>query len=249
MQNAGMTPGDRLKRARIDAGFRRAIDAARRMKVKPPTYYGHENGSRAFDLPDAKVYGQYFRVSPYWLMTGEGPVTGGPVRGESPEAEADPFIDLSVAPRLRVLGEVSAGAWLEVDPIAPYDAPLFEVPVPLDPQYPRGKLFGLIVRGSSINKIAADGDVLVCLDLSAGFDVAQDDLVIVERRRAQEGLREVSAKRIRRKHATIEFWPESTDPRWQEPLVIRENMEATDDLDVRVIARVEWVFRQVRRRP
>jgi len=247
MQNARMTPGARLKLARIDAGFQTAADAAQRLRVKAPTYYGHENGSRTFQLADAKLYGQLFGVSPYWLLTGEGPKSGGPIRGEAPEGEQDQFIDLAAAPRLRVLGEVAAGAWLEVDPIAEYEAAHFEVPVPLDPRYPKGKLFGLVVRGTSINKIAADGDVLVCLDVSAGIDVENGDLVVIERRRAQEGLREVSAKRLRRGRHAIEFWPESTDPRWQEPLTVRENTPSNHDMDVRVLARVEWVFRQVRR--
>jgi len=247
MQNARMTPSARLKSARMDAGFRTATEAANRLRVKTPTYLGHENGSRAFDLADAQLYGQHFGVSPYWLLTGDGPKSGGAVRGVAPDGEQDPFIDLASAPRLRVLGEVAAGAWLEVDPIAEYDAAHFEVPVPLDPRYPKGKVFGLVVRGTSINKIAADGDVLVCLDVSAGIEVENGDLVVVERRRAQEGLREVSAKRIKRGRHVIEFWPESTDPRWQEPLTIRENTPSNQDMDVRVLARVEWVFRQVRR--
>ena len=41
-----MEAHDRLKQARMDAGFRTASDAAKALAVKVPTYLGHENGSR-----------------------------------------------------------------------------------------------------------------------------------------------------------------------------------------------------------
>lgn len=42
----GMEASDRLKKARIDAGFRTAADACRQFRWTPTTYMGHENGSR-----------------------------------------------------------------------------------------------------------------------------------------------------------------------------------------------------------
>lgn len=61
----------RLRRARIDAGFESATAAAEKFGWKPPTYSGHENGSRGFKLDDAAKYGAAFGVTPQWLLFGE----------------------------------------------------------------------------------------------------------------------------------------------------------------------------------
>ena len=105
--------------------------------------------------------------------------------------------------------------------------------------------FGLQVRGTSINRQAKEGDILFCLDISAGWQPEDGNLVIVERRRDQDGNREVTAKRFRRRGNRIELWPESDDPRWQEPIVLEG--EPADRETVHIIAHVEWVFRNMRR--
>lgn len=65
------SPGDRLKRARLDAGYASAAAAARAMGVPAPTYQGHENGSAG--LPRAaERYASFFGVSLDWLLTGKG---------------------------------------------------------------------------------------------------------------------------------------------------------------------------------
>lgn len=120
------------------------------------------------------------------------------------------------------------------------------VPVPPDPKFPTRASFGLVVSGTSINKIAQDGDVLVCLSYAeAGFEIRDGDLAIVERRMAQEGLVEVTAKRVRRFVDRLELHPESTDQRWQTPLVVRGDDVADDRGDVRIVARVSWIYRPV----
>lgn len=238
-----MEAHDRLKQARLDAGFRTATEAARILRVKVPTYLGHENGSRKFDTGYAKLYARHFKVSSGWLLTGEQ-LAGHGENGAVSRTSETGIVNITTTPGLRVLGEVAAGVWLEVDPISQYDEPLFEVPVPEDSRFPKGAVYGLLVRGTSLNKIADDGDILVCLDrASAGFDIADDDLVIVERVRAQDGLREVSAKRARRINGhKLELWPESTDPRFQDPI----STSVVGDDHIRIIARVEWIFKDVR---
>lgn len=252
MQNGDMETHERLRRARIDAGFKRASDAARALGVKTPTYLGHENGSRAFDYETARRYGRRFGVSAEWLLSGDGTRRGGIEVADPRDYLTDDELRAlrmgreDDAGHLPVLGEVAAGAWLEVDPISPYEAPDFVVPVPLDPRFPKGQVYGLRVRGSSINKIAEEGDILVCLDIGSGIQIVDRDLVVVERRKAQEGLREVTAKRIRILAHRVELWPESDDPRWQEPIVA-ETMPDNEDDHFRIIARVEWVFRPLRK--
>jgi phage repressor protein C with HTH and peptisase S24 domain len=71
MSNAQHDMAERLKKARIEAKFESPTDAARAMGVEPPTYLGHENGSRGFRA-SAPRYGDFFRVNLEWLLTGRG---------------------------------------------------------------------------------------------------------------------------------------------------------------------------------
>lgn len=59
---------ERLRKARIDAGFRYASDAANALGVTASTYRAHENGQNDFGLEEATLYGKKFGVSPLWIM-------------------------------------------------------------------------------------------------------------------------------------------------------------------------------------
>jgi DNA-binding XRE family transcriptional regulator len=63
---------DRLKQARMDAGYRTTRDAAASLGIVYATYAGHENGNRAFDIDAAKIYARKFKVSLEWLLGGKG---------------------------------------------------------------------------------------------------------------------------------------------------------------------------------
>lgn len=65
------TAYERLQRARELAGYETATEAANALGVAPPTYMGHENGSRGFK-GKAERYAAFFRVDYGWLMTGRG---------------------------------------------------------------------------------------------------------------------------------------------------------------------------------
>lgn len=62
--------GDRLRRAREDAGYASASEAARRIGVNVVTYTAHENGGREFDRKAALHYATQFGVDPAWLLFG-----------------------------------------------------------------------------------------------------------------------------------------------------------------------------------
>ncbi len=64
--------GDRLKRAREQAGFEEATEAARAHGWPVPTYLSHENGTRGVPLKKLTVYAAAFRVNVEWLITGRG---------------------------------------------------------------------------------------------------------------------------------------------------------------------------------
>jgi len=66
------TPAQRLERARKEAGYATAIDAAAQLKVAYPTYAAHENGIRGIGR-SAQRYAKFFGVSLEWLLTGVDP--------------------------------------------------------------------------------------------------------------------------------------------------------------------------------
>src|SRR5436305_10305970 len=68
--------GDRLKRAREQAGFQEATEAARAYGWPVPTYLSHENGTRGVPLKKLALYASAFKVAVEWLITGRGEPPG-----------------------------------------------------------------------------------------------------------------------------------------------------------------------------
>lgn len=66
------TMHDRLRSARIKAGFDSAAAAARAFGWPISTYAGHENGQRGFTPAVAERYADAFKVSVEWLTYGSG---------------------------------------------------------------------------------------------------------------------------------------------------------------------------------
>lgn len=62
------SPAERLKEARIGAGFKSAAQAARLNGWSEVTYRHHENGTRNIPAGMARIYASAFRVSPGWLL-------------------------------------------------------------------------------------------------------------------------------------------------------------------------------------
>ena len=61
---------ERLRQARIKAGYRFASDAANALGIVASTYRAHENGQNEFEFAEAKIYARKFNVDPVWLMGG-----------------------------------------------------------------------------------------------------------------------------------------------------------------------------------
>lgn len=70
---------ERLRAARVAAGFKTTAEAARAFGWNYPTYAGHENGSRGLTRDNVRRYAKHFRVSPEWLLYGTGEATRKPV--------------------------------------------------------------------------------------------------------------------------------------------------------------------------
>lgn len=88
--------GDRLKEARVAAGFQSATRAAESLGTKDSTYRAHENGQNEYSVDDARRYARKFKVSPIWLMFGHSPETstGVEVEPSSLRGSSIPEIDV-----------------------------------------------------------------------------------------------------------------------------------------------------------
>jgi hypothetical protein len=65
---------ERFKEARIKAIFKSIRAGAEAARVDLPTYKQHEAGRNGFNTSQARIYARAFKVSPSWLVFGEGAV-------------------------------------------------------------------------------------------------------------------------------------------------------------------------------
>jgi SOS-response transcriptional repressor LexA len=114
-----------------------------------------------------------------------------------------------------IIGDVAAGVWSE--PGVNYE------PIPstvvVDARWPEHSVFVLRVRGSSINRQAKEGDLVLCLDAyAAPRDFQNGDWVVAERVDAA-GRIETTVKRVvGNRHTGFVLSPDSDDPAFQTPI-------------------------------
>lgn len=237
-----MKPHERLIEARKAAGFEYAQDAAAALGVKYPTYAAHENGSRQF-TQSAALYAKRFKTTIDWLLLGKpdgNQVVTKLVFPDRPEGQ--PEGTPGRFQQVRIVGSVKASSWQDVTEQLMTDEPQY---VPSASGYPAEWQYAYTVDGPSVNKTARDGDILVCVDLiKSGADVAENDLVIVERTRFHGAMLERTAKRVRKAIAGYELWPDSDDPEFQDALPLSEAKDEEGDEEVRVSAKVIWILRK-----
>lgn len=205
-----------------------------------------EGKSRSPRLDTITKLAPVLQVSPEWLAFGGD---------DAIEAAKEASAALPPA-SLPVVGEVAAGRWLEADDHV--DVPLYDpVPVQPDTRWPVEAQYGLVVRGTSLNRVAIDGDILACVDaITARYRPREDDLIIVEMTRNAGLLRQMTAKRYMRQGTHVELWPDSDDERWQTPIIIplpedglTSSLEDDDgQIQVRIKAMVTWIHRPVQKR-
>lgn len=206
------TPNDRLRKARIRAGFETPADAARRFGWNENTYKSHENGARGFKRDGAVEYARAFRVSPSWLLLG----------GDTNHNVVSEIIDIPVA------GVASGGIFRMQDAVAISRAGVPAMNIHgVDPSHQ----YALQVDGPSVDREIPEGAFAICVPLEhmpGGFQ--HGDLVHLERQRA--GLVENSIKEARFGPKGVSFWPKSTHPDHQEPVCIDDT-----DADTMVIVK------------
>lgn len=129
---------DRLRQARIAAGYERASDAAARFGWNENTYKSNENGNAPFSFRKAKEYAEAFGVRAEWLYDETGPAHAG--------AEG----------LVRIIGRVGAdaeGAVIQTDGQEGFDM------VPIPPGGTQAAV-ALEVVGHSMRTVAEDGSLI-----------------------------------------------------------------------------------------
>jgi SOS-response transcriptional repressor LexA len=221
--------GERLKAAREGAGFRSARQAAIKNGWTLSTYAAHENGQNEFDPAAAETYAYAFGVGSGWLLTGES---------KENKSLQEKFFTVR---HVNVRGVVSASLLIEPD----FEPEIHDI-VPFVPgQFETAEQFAYRVEGNSMDRERIfDGDFVICVPYSvARTGPAAGDVVVVEQRLGQAFRR--SCKMIELHKDRIAFVPRSTDPRFQEPLlVIRDGeMRDQDDNAVEIVGLVIGSFR------
>jgi len=188
---------ERLRKAMGDKGINGA-ELARRLDLERQAIYNWLAGRAEPTQQNLRNLATILDVEQEWLSSGR---------------KVKPDITLG----LQLHGDVAAGVWIEVH--ENQDMEYRRVAVAPDPNYPTDAQYALTVRGNSVNKIARDGSIIACVDiLTAGVDIRDRDLVVVERRRG--AIVETTVKRARKAAGKLELWPESDDPAHQEKLTL-----------------------------
>jgi len=111
-----MSVNDRLKEARVAAGYSSSAEAARAMGVGASTYAGHENGSRGIKADAARLYARRFKVRVEWLLYGTGAMRDGDnvIELFDPEPPPPPNARISTEPlgefpKVPVFGQAIGG--------------------------------------------------------------------------------------------------------------------------------------------
>jgi SOS-response transcriptional repressor LexA len=194
------TTGQRLKEARIAAGYVTAADAARALGEHPQNVRDHEAERRGVTPEKAEAYARLYKVPAAHILFGDGHTS------DSGVAENDNVRLVGI------VGEVRAGMFAPIPDEQP--EPWEFVPVSL-PEYQRAHLYALSVVGRSMDRHYGDGAVVVvCPTAEAG--IREGDHVVV--RQWKGGMAETTLKEVVVAPDGVELWPRSTDPAYQTPI-------------------------------
>lgn len=220
---------ERLRFARQAAGYERAVDAARAFGWVFPTYHSHENGNRGLGEA-AAAYTDAFKVSMDWLVKGKGvgPSTRGGMEGET------------IRP-VPVVGEIQAGRWVEHDGWPPDKH--YALMLPVEERYAKLHPSGLVVRGTSMNRLYAEGTILICVEITLLERPPLPGEKVIVQRRDRNGQIEATVKELAlAADGKLWLWPRSDDPAHQSPIPMPEEEDGEDS--VRVTALVVGSYRR-----
>lgn len=203
---------NRLRLARIEAGYKTALEFSSKYGFKQSTYSTHEAGTRGIPRDTMLDYEEKLGKQPGYLISGVQS-TG----------------SLKVKP-IEIAGVVAAGVWRETVTYDKGDPRRKQVFVP---DVPEGS-FALLVEGPSMNLVYPQGTILVCRTV---YDLDREpndgERVIIYRKNGS--LIEATCKEYREDSDGHPWaWPRSSDPKHQEPLPLN-NGQKGEEIEVYAI--------------
>jgi phage repressor protein C with HTH and peptisase S24 domain len=212
---------ERLKTARVRAGFETAADAAEYLGIATPTYTSHENGSRGITANKAAIYARAFKVSPEWLLYGRAGAAQRRQETSIPNPEP-----VAMVPVYDVQASAGDGATvIHEEPVSSLVFPARYLSH-ITSSNPRD-LSIISVKGDSMHPTLADDDV-VMLDRSKR-DLSFDGLFVIR----DNGGDALLVKRIGRASAPGHVMVISDNRALYDP--IEKKLE-----DIEVIGKVIW---------
>lgn len=210
-------PHDRLKATRLALGYRSAAAFANQNNLPEPTYRSHETGVRNLTIQAAKNYAPALKVDWRWLMFGD--------EGEGVPKNAGRQ-NTSGVTQIKVIGAVQAGTWrnaLQWDEDEQYSV---EAPVP---ETLRGlRVFGLEVRGPSMNKVYPEGSILLCVSPAESHITPKVGHRVIAIRKDHDEV-EATVKELRADgDGKFWLWPQSDHPAHQAPIPL----EGTEEVEI-----------------
>lgn len=261
-----MDKNERLRAARVAAGFKSASAAAARFGWKVGAYRHHENGTAGYKPDSAAEYAAAFGVDESWLMFGRGRGPG----GEQQDGEARPGLpsmtrgsDILAGPRpavppmtgarpigrsIPILGEVAAGVWREahqaVELPDDWDEEILSSRgiefIALDVAgYERAKLFALRIVGPSMNKEYPEGRYVIAAP-PAEAGLRNEDHVVVVRRDSYGRVETTVKELVITAEGKVELWPRSDHPDYQTPIEMNPRENDQDRPEIIGVVVADW---------
>lgn len=206
---------ERLKQARIRAGYTTVTAAAEAMGAVLASYTQHENGTRGFSNRVAERYAKFFKIAPAWLTHGTRP------------SEHEPFIKLGR--ELYVKGEVAAGVWREAWELPHEEWEIFTGRS--DIAAPTKDRFGLRIVGDSMNMVYPSGSIIECVAHYGGH-IANGKRVVVKRTDATDQIETTVKEFMRDDKGICWLLPRSTDPNFQAPLRLGSPLDSLERIEI-----------------
>jgi transcriptional regulator with XRE-family HTH domain len=194
-----------------------------------------ENGERKLTKEWAERLAPHLGCSPVDILYSSGELANATL---SPQ----PQTKMGQIKPVTVIDYVQAGEWRETLGL-PHDDQ-YNVPV-FDDRYNSDDLFGIELRGDSMDKEYKEGTVLVCRKFDPTGELPPVGKHVIVRRRSPEGLYETTVKALETDdHGRGWLVPKSTNNEW-EPVEFTNNSDGDgDDVDTEIIGVVVWDVRK-----
>nr|WP_321985361.1 S24 family peptidase [uncultured Lichenicoccus sp.] len=142
----------------------------------------------------------------------------------TPSVPSDQFVPVSLK-TIYVKGAVQAGLW--TDAVEWDGTDWTPIHIPDDSRFPGIERFGLLVRGRSMDRVYAEGSIVIIVRFA---DIARDphpgERVVVVRRSPTGDQYEATIKSYDiTEDNRVVLWPQSTDPEYQVPIILPRRTE------------------------